>query len=127
MNVPKELLYTESHEWIKMNEDGTAAMGLTDFAQHSMGDIVFINLPAVGDTLSAGDSIGDVESVKAVSDVYCPVSGTVTAVNEALFDSPELVNKAPYESWLITLSGVGGLDALLTAGQYEEILAKEGE
>ena len=126
MNVPKDLLYTDSHEWVKDNGDGTATIGLTDFAQEALGDIVFINLPMVGDNFSAGDTMGDIESVKAVSDVFTPISGTVCEINDAVLDTPEFVNKAPYEAWFIKLSDFDGLSDLLSAGQYEELL-KEGE
>jgi len=125
MNVPKDLFYTASHEWIKFNEDGSAMIGLTDFAQSSLGDIVFINLPEEGDDISVGESFSDVESVKAVSDVYSPVTGKVASVNSALADSPELINQDPYEAWLIQADNIVAKEDLLTAEQYIELIAKE--
>lgn len=123
--VKKGLLYADSHEWVLVKDDGTAVMGLSDHAQDAMGDIVFINLPSVGDHFSAGDILGDLESVKAVSDIYCPVTGTVTEVNEVLLDSPEKINQEPYEAWLVKLENVSGAESLLDAAAYEELLAKE--
>ena len=124
MNVPAELRYSKSHEWVKL-EGETALVGLTDHAQSLLGDIVFVNLPAEGDGLSAGDVLGDVESVKAVSDVYCPVGGTVAEVNEALLDSPQLINEDPYGAWLIRLEGISSLEGLLSAEEYEAHVAAE--
>ena len=123
--VKKGLLYAKSHEWVMLQQDGAATVGLSDHAQDAMGDIVFLNLPSVGDTFSAGDVFGDLESVKAVSDIYCPVSGTVTAINEELLDSPEKINQDPYGSWLVKLNNVAASDELLDDAAYEELLAKE--
>ena len=125
-NIPAELKYTKSHEWLK-EEDGFLVVGLTDFAANALGDIVFINLPQVGDEVTAGESFADVESVKAVSDVYSPVSGTVAAVNEALLDAPELVNQDPYGAWFIRIEGAAGTEELLDAAAYEAVCAAEEE
>lgn len=124
MNIPTELQYTKSHEWLKM-EDGVAVVGLTDFAQHSLGDIVFVNLPQPGDPVNAGEAFGDVESVKAVSDVISPVSGTVLEVNEELMDNPALVNEDPYNAWFVKVEQVTGEEELLDAGAYEAHCAAE--
>lgn len=126
MNFPKELKYTRSHEWIRQEEDGTVLIGLTDYAQSELGDLVFVNLPQEGDELVAGESFADVESVKAVSDVYAPVSGTVTEVNEALLDAPESINEDPYGAWLVRAGEVDGTEELLDAEEYEK-LVKESE
>ena len=124
MNHPTELKYTKSHEWLRM-EDGVAVVGITDFAQDALGDVVFINLPQEGDETAAGESFGDVESVKAVSDVYSPVAGTVTEVNEELLDSPELVNEDPYGAWLVKVEDITATDDLLDAAAYAEVCANE--
>ena len=125
MNTPKELKYTKSHEWVKELEDGIVEIGLTDFAQSELGDLVFVNLPQPGDSVTAGETFGDVESVKAVSDVYSPVTGEVIEINEALLDSPQSINQAPYESWFIRVKDVSGTVTLLTAQEYESAV-KEG-
>ena len=123
-NIPAELKYTASHEWIK-NEDGVVVIGLTDFAQSSLGDIVFIDLPQEGDAVTMGDSFADVESVKAVSGVFSPVTGTVTAVNSALIDNPALLNENPYDAWLIKVSDVSETGELLDAAAYEAVCKSE--
>ncbi len=123
-NFPAELQYTKSHEWIK-EEDGLYVIGLSDYAQEALGDVVFVNLPEEGDSVTAGDSFADVESVKAVSDVFSPVSGTVAAVNEDLLDDPALINEDPYEAWLIKVSDVTETEELLNAAAYEELCAAE--
>lgn len=125
INYPAELKYSKTHEWIK-TEDGVAVVGISDFAQDALGDVVFVNLPAVGDEVTAGESFGDVESVKAVSDLICPVSGVVCAVNEELEDSPELLNEDPYGAWIIKVENVTGEEELLTADAYETFCAEEG-
>ena len=125
MNFPAELKYAKSHEWVK-DEDGVAVVGISDFAQDALGDVVFINLPEVGDEVTAGDSFGDVESVKAVSDLICPVSGVVCAVNEELEDSPELLNEDPYGAWIIKVENITAEEELLTADAYEAFCAEEG-
>ena len=104
MNFPNDLMYTKSHEWIKMQEDGTALVGLSDYAQDALGDLVFVNLPEAGDEVSAGEPFADVESVKAVSDVYSPLTGVVDAINDNLLDTPEAINEAPYDAWFIKVT-----------------------
>lgn len=123
-NVPAELKYTKSHEWVK-EEDGLYVVGLTDFAQEALGDIVFINMPEEGDGVASGESFADVESVKAVSDVFSPVSGTVAEVNEGLIDEPALINQEPYEQWLIKVKDVSDTEELMDAAAYEEFCANE--
>ena len=125
MNIPAELKYSKSHEWVKMDGD-VAVIGISDFAQDALGDVVFINLPAEGDSVTAGESFGDVESVKAVSDVYSPVSGTVKAVNEALMDAPEGINADPYGAWLVEVEGITDKEDLLDAAAYAALCAEEG-
>ena len=124
MNHPTELKYTKSHEWLRM-EDGVAVVGISDFAQDALGDVVFINLPEVGDETTAGESFGDVESVKAVSELICPVTGTVCAVNEELLDAPELLNQDPYAAWIIKVENVTETEELLDAAEYEAHCADE--
>ena len=124
-NIPANLKYSKSHEWI-LEEDGVFTIGLTDYAQSALGDIVFINLPEEGDSVTAGESFSDVESVKAVSDVICPVSGTICEVNEALSDAPETLNSDPYGAWIIKVSPVTDTEALLDAAAYEAHCAQEG-
>ena len=125
MLYPVELQYSKSHEWVKV-EDGVTVVGISDFAQNALGDVVFINLPAEGDAVTAGESFGDVESVKAVSDIISPVSGTICAVNEALADAPETLNSDPYGAWIIKVEGIGGTEELLDAAAYEAHCAEEG-
>ena len=124
MNIPKDLFYKDSHEWVKFNDDGTAYVGISDFAQSELGDIVFVNLPEVGDVFEAGDVMADIESVKAVSDIYCPLSGTVCEINEQLIDSPELINSDAYESWLVMLQDVSERGDLLSSDEYEDLINK---
>ncbi|MBC1289161.1 glycine cleavage system protein GcvH [Listeria welshimeri] len=122
MSLPKDLLYTEEHEWVKA-DDGSCIIGITDFAQDQLGDIVFVELPEVGDTVTKGDSIGSIESVKTVSDFYAPVTGKVVAVNETLEDEPELINSNPYDTgWILKLTEVEEADvtALLSSDDYEK-------
>ena len=126
MTFPEELKYTASHEWVKMTGENEALVGITDFAQDALGDIVFINLPEEGDEVTAGESFADVESVKAVSDVFSPVSGTVAEVNEELADAPEKINEDPYGAWMIKVTGISDTEEFLSAEQYQEI-AKEEE
>ncbi|EHG9404929.1 glycine cleavage system protein GcvH [Listeria monocytogenes] len=124
MSLPKDLLYTEEHEWVKA-KDGSYVIGITDFAQDQLGDIVFVELPEVGDTVTKGDSIGSIESVKTVSDFYAPVTGKVVAVNETLEDEPELINSNPYDTgWILKLEEVEEADvkALLSSEDYEKVL-----
>ena len=125
MNTPDHLRYTKSHEWILFADDGTAKVGLTDHAQDALGDLVFVNLPQVGDALTCGEALGDVESVKAVSDVYSPVSGIVKAVNEDLLDAPEAINADPYGAWLVEVEGISDQEELLDAAAYIAHCAQE--
>ena len=119
MNVPKELLYTKSHEWVKKLDDGSVLVGLSDKAQSDLGDLVFVNLPAVGDSFAAEDTLCDVESVKAVSDVFSPVTGTVAEVNEGLLDAPESINEAPYEAWFVKVEHITDTEELMDAQGYD--------
>jgi glycine cleavage system H protein len=123
MNIPDTLRYTKSHEWVRTEPDGTLTVGITDFAQDSLGELVFLELPQAGRRLAAGEECAVVESVKAASDVYCPVAGVVTEANPALADEPGRVNKDPYGSWLFRLKPEGAADAakLLDAGAYRTI------
>ena len=125
MNFPAELKYSKSHEWVR-TEDGVTVVGISDFAQDALGDVVFINLPAEGDAVTAGASFGDVESVKAVSDIISPVTGVICAVNEALADAPETLNADPYGAWIIKVKDVGETEELLDAAAYEAHCAEEG-
>ena len=124
MNHPSDLKYTKSHEWLRMEGD-VAVVGITDYAQDALGDVVFVNLPQEGDETTAGESFGDVESVKAVSELICPVSGTVCAVNEDLLDAPELLNQDPYAAWIIKVENVSETEELLDADEYEAHCANE--
>ncbi len=123
MTLQNDRKYTNSHEWLLDLGNGSYRVGLSDFAQNSLGDIVFIDLPQVGDTVTAETSLGDVESVKAVSEVLSPVSGTVTAVNEALSSAPETINADPYGTWLIEVNNVTSFTELMDAGAYETFCA----
>jgi len=124
MSVPTDLKYTAEHEWVRLAE-GRALVGITDYAQAQLGDVVYVELPKVGDTLRAGKAFGVVESVKAVSDLYSPLTAKVAAVNQALIDTPETVNGDPYgEGWMVALEldGAEGVDALLDAAAYEALI-----
>ncbi|MDR2343346.1 MAG: glycine cleavage system protein GcvH [Spirochaetaceae bacterium] len=125
MNLPEGIKYTKTHEWVRALDGGIVEIGLSDYAQGELGDIVFVNLPQAGDSLSAGVPFGDVESVKGVSDIFSPLDGFVTEVNEALLSSPELINRSPYEAWLIR--GRGGIaeGELLSAAEYRALLPEE--
>ena len=125
MNYPTDLKYSKTHEWVK-EDDGLTVVGISDFAQNALGDVVFVNLPAEGDSVAAGDAFGDVESVKAVSDLVSPVTGTVSAVNEELLDAPEMLNSDPYGAWLIKVENVEGSEELLDAAAYEAFCTEEG-
>ncbi|MBN1958204.1 MAG: glycine cleavage system protein GcvH [Desulfuromonadales bacterium] len=127
MDFPEELKYTEEHEWVLV-EDDVATIGITDFAQEQLGDVVFVELPEVGDRFDVGKSFGVVESVKAVSDVYAPVSGEVVEINEELPDEPEILNNSPYEDgWMvkIRLADAAELDDLMDAAAYQEFVEKD--
>jgi len=122
MNVPEDLRYSSEHEWARRLDDGSRVrVGITDFAQDSLGDVVYVDLPAVGSAVAANEAVGELESTKSVSEMYAPVSGTVVAVNEALADSPQLLNEDPYgDGWLceIEMSDPSELDALMDAAGY---------
>lgn len=124
MNYPTDLKYSKSHEWVKI-ENGVAIIGISDFAQDALGDVVFVNLPEVGEETTAGESFGDVESVKAVSDLICPVTGTICEVNTDLEDSPELLNEDCYGTWIIKVENVTEEEELLDAAAYEAHCAEE--
>jgi glycine cleavage system H protein len=123
--IPEELRYTSAHEWVRELEGGVVRIGITDHAQDQLGDVVFVQLPAVGDAVSAGSSIGEVESTKSVADIYAPLSGTVVAVNDALADTPELINSGPYDDgWMLELEATEGVPSdLLDAAAYRELTA----
>ena len=124
MSIPDDLQYTKSHEWVRA-EDGTVTIGITDHAQEELGDVVFVELPDVGDTIGSGDSFGTVESVKAVSDLYTPVGGEVVEVNSSLEDAPEKINDDPYgEGWIVKLSTSEEAD-LLSPEEYEKVVEEE--
>jgi glycine cleavage system H protein len=125
--IPEDLRYTEAHEWVRDLGDGVVRIGITDHAQSQLGDIVFVELPAVGDEVAAGAAVGEIDSTKSASEIYSPVSGTVVAVNDALESNPELVNSGPYEAgWMLEVR-VGGAtpgipDDLLDAAAYQELI-----
>lgn len=124
MSAPKDLKYSEDHEWVKV-EDGKVTLGITEFAQSELGDIVFVELPSEGDEIEKGESFGSVESVKTVSELYAPLNGTVLKVNEELEDSPEFVNESPFEkAWMVVieLSDESQLDNLMDAAAYDEMV-----
>jgi glycine cleavage system H protein len=124
LSIPDDLQYTKSHEWVRA-EGGTVTIGITDHAQEELGDVVFVELPDVGDTIGAGDSFGTVESVKAVSDLYTPVGGEVVEVNSSLEDAPEKINDDPYgEGWIVKLSTSEEVD-LLSPEEYEKVVEEE--
>ena len=126
MSYPEKYKYAKSHEWLEVKAE-TGVIGITDYAQSSLGDIVFVELPKVGQEIEAGSTFGSVESVKAVSDLYSPVTGTVTEVNESLNSTPETINSAANDTWLIklTLTNTDDTNALLSAADYEKFVAEE--
>ena len=126
MNVPKELKYTQSHEWARKEADGTIAVGITDHAQEQLGDIVFVEAPKAGRKVAAGEAVGVVESVKAASDIYAPVAGEIVAGNDALADAPEKVNADAYGCWMYRLkpANAADLDKLLDAAAYEKVASE---
>ena len=126
MNFPADLKYSKSHEWIKMLDDTTALVGITDFAQDSLGDLVFVNLPMVGDNVNAEEALCDVESVKAVSDVISPVTGVIAEVNEDLLDAPEKLNEDPYGAWIARIEQITDKAELMDAAAYEAFTQEEG-
>ncbi len=129
-NIPGELKYSKSHEWVRIEERGSVTIGITDHAQDLMGDMVFVELPEIGNDYGTGDDCAVVESVKAASDIYAPIAGQVTEVNEALADTPEILNSDPYgEGWIYRLQpkDSGELDELMDANAYEELVTAEQE
>ena len=118
MEIKQGLWYAKTHEWVEFTDDTTAIVGLSDYAQHELGDLVFVNLPKAGDDIAVGQMFCDVESVKAVSDIYAPVTGTVTEVNEALFDAPETINQSPYDAWIAKVENVSARAELMDADAY---------
>lgn len=126
MNIPANLKYTQSHEWVKQEADGTVTVGITDHAQEALGDIVFLELPDSGRTVKAGEECAVVESVKAASDIYAPIAGEVVAKNDAAIDAPETVNQDAYAAWLFKLkpANAADLDGLLDAAAYEKVAAE---
>ena len=128
-DYPENLQYTKDHEWLRVN-GGDGTIGITDFAQNALGDVVYVELPKVGDKFEQGDPFGSVESVKSVSELFIPVSGEVTAINEKLLDEPELVNSSPYQDgWMIKLKikDAGEIDSLLSALEYEDFVKSQSE
>ena len=126
LDYPSDLRYTSDHEWVRVGDDGVVRIGITSFAQDALGDVVYVSLPAVGDTVTPGDSCGEVESTKSVSDVYAPLEGEVTATNEALDASPELINSDPYgEGWMfeMRLADASAVDSLMDASAYTASLS----
>lgn len=121
----KDMLFSKTHEWIQFLDETTVRVGLTDFAQSELGDLVFINLPEEGGEVVVSESFADVESVKAVSNVYSPVTGTVSKINEELLDHPELVNESPYEAWFVEIENVSEKHELLSEEEYEQFIHKE--
>ena len=125
MNVPDDRRYTAEHEWVLIGDDGNVRMGISEYAQDALGDVVYVELPAVGKTVSKGDAIAEVESTKSVADVYAPVTGTVTAVNEVLTSEPELVNSDPYGAgWFVEIDvdDASGLETLLVPDAYRNLI-----
>lgn len=125
MNTPKNLKYSNTHEWVEFLADGTAKIGLTDFAQKKLGKLVFVNLPLVGDVIAVDETFSDVESVKAVSDVMAPIDGTVIEVNENLLDAPGMINDDPYGAWLVKVTVISDNGELMDSAEYEDFCAKE--
>jgi glycine cleavage system H protein len=125
MNIPKNLLYTRTHEWIDFKEDNVALIGITDFAQSELGDIVYVNLPNEGEEFAAGDIVADIESVKTASDMFMPVTGAISATNGALADQPELINQKPYDAWIIEVSGIEDRVAMLSPDEYDAFVRSE--
>lgn len=127
-DIPSDLKYSKEHEWVRIDEEGNAFIGITDHAQELLGDMVYVELPEVGDFIAAGDETGVVESVKAASDIYAPISGEIIEVNEELAEAPENINTEPYESgWLykMTVENEEDFDNLLTADEYAELIAED--
>lgn len=125
MNIPENLMYSETHEYLETLPDGHVRIGITDFAQKQLGDLVFVNLPQEGDAVAAGEAFGDLESVKAVSDVISPATGTVCAINEALLDEPQLINQNAYGAWMIEVENAQPEKGLMDAAAYQAFCEKE--
>lgn len=125
MAKKETVLFTKSHEWVEVIDENTIRAGLTDYAQESLGDLVFINLPEPGDEVIMQEPFGDVESVKAVSDIFSPVTGIVSAINEELLDVPELINQSPYDAWLVEINEITEREDYLTLKEYEELIRGE--
>lgn len=125
MNFPRELKYTKSHEWVNYINDTTALIGLTDYAQKELGDLVYVNLPEEGDAIAKEEVVSDVESVKAVSDVYSPLSGVVKKINEELLDEPQRINETPYDAWLVEIADITSSEDLMDADAYERYVEEE--
>jgi glycine cleavage system H protein len=124
MNFPDELKYTKGHEWVRVLDGGTVEIGLTDFAQSSLGEMVFVNLPEVGDELTSGEAFADVESIKAVSDIFSPVTGSVEAINEVVLGAPGVINDAPYKTWLVRMKGTPDPAGLMSAADYKALIGE---
>ncbi|MBE6011900.1 glycine cleavage system protein GcvH [Anaeropeptidivorans aminofermentans] len=125
MSTPSTYKFTKSHEWVNFLSDNEATIGLTDFAQNSLGDLVFINLPQEGDEVAVKESCADIESVKAVSDIYSPVTGVVSEVNEEVLDAPQKVNEDPYGSWLVKITDISDKVELMSAEEYDNFCKEE--
>jgi len=125
MATRKDLKFTKTHEWVKFLEDGAVLVGFTDYAQDALGDLVFINAPSEGDSVTAGEPLGDIESVKAVSDIYSPVSGTVAEVNEDVVDDPAKINADPYGAWIVKIGDITQQGELLDADAYNKLCEEE--
>lgn len=126
MNFPNELKYSKTHEWVRALDNGNVCMGITDYAQKEMGVLVYVSLPQAGDAAVREKPLCEAESVKAVSEVYSPVTGVVERVNSELEDAPELVNNAPYDAWMVEIANPEGIDELMSADEYREYLDAEG-
>lgn len=121
------LLFSKTHEWVNMLDDTTATIGISDYAQNELGGLVFVNLPEEGDEVVMGDAFADVESVKAVSDIYSPVTGTVAEINEELLDAPEMINDAPYDAWFVKVENISECEELMTEDEYKAFCEAEQE
>ena len=119
------LLFSKTHEWVNMIDDTTATIGISDYAQNELGGLVFVNLPEEGDDIVMGDAFADVESVKAVSDIYSPVTGTVAEINEELLDAPEMINDAPYDAWFVKVENITEAEELMTEEEYKAFCEAE--
>ena len=122
MNYKENILYTKSHEWVRIENETLAVVGLTDYAQRELGSIVYVNMPQPGDEVSVGTMFADLESIKAASEIFSPVSGVVEEVNEELLDSPEIINEKPYETWIVKIGNISDKGELLDAKAYEAFI-----